>query len=228
MLLSMYASYLWANRSKKTYVLRITVFILLSSFFSAYIPGGSAYFLFFIFFWHPFYYASVLSFPFYLLKHEMNFHHLYYENSFHSIHFLTVNITSTPASGSPGFNQQLLLDFSFFLSVNLVGALLGYLIAKKYRIQFFNNKWGIISCLSTAIACLAGSLLSGLIFREIVGVTLLGAGIFLLDIILFKTLVLPITRAFAQTLREITKRQKNGGFAGDISMTADKCGFTGP
>jgi len=205
-LLSMYASYLWANRSKKTYVLRMAVFILLSSFFSAYIPESQGYFLFLIFFLHPFYYASFLSFPFYLFKHEMNSHHLYYHNSFHSIRFLIVNITSTPASGPPGFNQQLLLDFSFFLSVSLVGALLGYLIAKKYRIQFFNNKWGIILCLSTAIVCLVGPLLSILIFRVIVDVTFFGAGIFLLDIILFKTLVLPLTRGFAQTLREITKR----------------------
>ncbi len=212
----MYASYLWANRSKKTYVLRIAVFILLSSFFSAYFPGSHAHFMFFIFFLHPLFYAPFLSFPFYLFKHEMNSHHLYYENSFHSIRFLMVNITSTPASGPPGFNQQLLLDFSFFLSVNLVGALLGYLIARKYRIQFFTDKWSIISCLSTAIACLVGSFLVVLIFPVLtrIGVTFLGAGIFLLDVILFKTLVLPITRAFAQTLREITKRQKKGSLRG--------------
>jgi hypothetical protein len=92
--------------------------------------------------------------------------------------------------------EQFLSTFYFFLFVNFLGALLGYLIAKKHRIQFLNDKQGKIFCISTAIAAIIGAFFLGSIAR--VGVTLFGFGIFLLNIILFKTFVPPIMRTFKE------------------------------
>jgi len=211
MLLSMYASYLWANHSKKTYVLMMIAFVPLVSFLSAYIPMDNYYFLFLIFPFHPLVYASFLSFPFYAFIDEIYIrgHPAGWVN-FHSIRFLTIDLSFAESSGwgivyliQHNLWEQILSTFYFFLFVNILGALLGYLIAKKYRIQFFRDKWDTVSCVLVAIACIVGGILLGSVAR--VGVTLFGVGIFLLNIILFKTLVLPLIRGFAQTLREIIK-----------------------
>ena len=208
MLLSMYASYLWANRNKTTYVLRMVIFVLLASFFSAYFHGSEEYYqisLFLMFFWVPSFYASFLSFPFFAIMDKIYTYPYLAEwlNSY-SIRFLTTDLTFAEwESYSLVYNrwEQVLSTFYFFLFVNFLGALLGYLIAKKYRIQFLNEKQGIIFCISMAIASMIGVVFLGSIER--VGVTLFGVAILSLDIILFKKLVLPITRIFVQTLREL-------------------------
>lgn len=196
MLLSMYLSYQWAKISKKAYVLWMTVLVILISFLSAYFSPSDYYGLFFLLFWFPCFYASFLSFPFYAYNYKIYFVSEQYLASFHSLRFLTVDITSTPSwyhdlvyliQEDLWGLQQLLITFSFFLFVNFLGALLGYLIAKKYRIQFFRSKWEIILCGVIAIGCTIDGFILGSI-DEHIGITLFGFGIFLLETIILSKL----------------------------------------
>jgi hypothetical protein len=208
MLLSMYVSYLLANHSKKTHVLIMIVFTPLVAFLSAYFHGSDWYWMFLIMPISPSFYASFLSFPFYVFIDEIYVpgrHWIY----FHSIRFLTTDLTFAEWEGydlvymmQRNLWEQFLSTFYFFLFVNFLGALLGYLIAKKYRIQFLNDKQGKVFCVSTAIASIIGAFFLGSIAR--VGVVLFGFAIFLLNIILFKTFVPPIMRTF----KEVGERKR--------------------
>ena len=122
MLLSMYASYHWAKISKKPYVLRMAFFIILMSFVSTFFVAG---FLFAIY-----YPLSWLSFPFLSSVEQL---HSYTPVTAYKIHFFTLEIVSISPQNAP------LYVFSFFLLVNLVGAILGYWINKRLLTESFKR-----------------------------------------------------------------------------------------
>lgn len=113
MLLSMYASYHWAE--SEYYLIKMAVFIILASFLSAYsvLPFG---------FWLVVF--PVLSFPFYAYIGE-RFVTPVYEEEFRVIRFLTIG----------GFEADFITAFEFFLLVNLFGMILGYAASKIHRIR---------------------------------------------------------------------------------------------
>jgi len=165
MLLSMYASYHWARLSKKTYVPNMTVFILLISFFSASFPLGMYILLTF-----P---VTFLSFPFYADNL-----HIPPWIQHHEISFLTVDIIHSTESSWWGFFS--FVSFLFFLLVNILGALLGYWIGKRHRIQYSGGRRWIV---------LVGIVILGLCFVPFnwdpigwrVSYVLFGFGVFLLE-----------------------------------------------
>jgi len=97
------------------------------------------------------------------------------------ISFLAVDIIhSTEVSWGDFFP---FVPFPFFLFVNILGALLGYWIGTKYRIQFFNSKWwkvlwGLIGIISVGLGFVFGVLP---FYGEDFGVALFGFGVSLLE-----------------------------------------------
>lgn len=170
MLLSMNASYHWAKINKKAYLLRMTVFIILVSFLSAFLASWGILYGFV---------TPALSFPFYAFYGEMHgspIPPLGYSDWIptYSIHFLTMEISSLKPQDSVeyvenfGWRYQLLgyhviflnmeigvivvkylmfyaLTFPllFFIVVNIVGAILGYKMSEMHRIQEWgtNKRW---------------------------------------------------------------------------------------
>jgi len=57
------------------------------------------------------------------------------------IRFSTIDVTYTIYSTPNLGGLDVIKAFSFFLFVNILGALLGYWISKKYRIQLLSRKW---------------------------------------------------------------------------------------
>lgn len=176
MLLSMYASYYWGKISKKRYVLRMTIFIILVSFLSSYftIPFG-------VFFGVV---TPVLSFPFYeiwtevkgspvppegysdwigtyriyflateiyyLKPHELVEYDAEYINGWahrvlgYHIVFLNMKVGYVAKQDLGGY--LLPFSFSFFMLVNVVGALLGYAVNKTLRVREWTTSkvWNLI------------------------------------------------------------------------------------
>lgn len=174
MLLSMYASYHWVKISKKPYVLRMTVFIILVSLLSVFfaIPWG-------VFFGGVV--SPVLSFPFYAISTEVLGSPIPPEGysywiQTYQIHFLATEILATKPHDfvEPDWTYRFLgyritflnmeieyvarqnleqtgyytlpFSFSFFMLVNVVGALLGYRIGRIRRIRQWgtNKRWGLL------------------------------------------------------------------------------------
>ena len=115
MLLSMYASYHWAE--SEYYIIKMAVFIILVSFLSAY--SGLPFGFFLVVF-------PVLSFPFYAYIARWAVGPPLYVEEFHGIRFLTIGGLVT---------EQFIHAFSFFLLVNLFGMILGYAASKIHRIR---------------------------------------------------------------------------------------------
>ena len=169
MLLSMYASYHWAKISKKDYVLRMTVFIILVSLLSAFfaLPWG-------VFFGGVV--SPVLSFPFYAIRTEVLGSPIPPEGysywiETYQIHFLATEILATkpdefvePTYRFLGYHIVFLnleigyiprrnqgyyilpFSFLFFILVNVVGTLSGYKIGRIRRIREWgtNKRWGLL------------------------------------------------------------------------------------
>jgi len=189
MLLSFYASFRWAR--SEHYVLKMTVFIIVASFFSAVIGSSFAWILF-----GP---LPFLSFPFYAIRDEMHGSPVPPEGwSFwiptYRIRFLTAEVSSLKAHdfvehvGGSGWSYQLLgynvtfvnmeigyidkeslgsypltFPFLFFLLVNVAGALLGFWISKIHMFQKSEWEWTSMGFLS----------------RVALGLVLIGVGIWL-------------------------------------------------
>ncbi len=153
MLLSTYLMYRLARSARlKWYILIVTLFIIVISYASAF------------YFWGMF-----ISFPFYswwtytrILENDQ-FHSI----SYYGIRFLLVDITQAPYSETlPGGtfvshnHHHHIIAFSFFLAVNTVGALLGYWMGKKYRIQLLSGKsWIVVCFISIGLATVLGRVL---------------------------------------------------------------------
>jgi len=127
----------------------VTVFILAVSFFSA-VPT----FLAFIFsafglrmpaaffYFGGFFLFGFLSFPFYASIDYTRIFENYLSHNvwYYKLRFLTIDITSSNFSPS-SYLTECISHFPFFLVVNILGALAGYWIGKKHRIQLFGSKW---------------------------------------------------------------------------------------
>jgi len=168
----MYASYHWGKISKKHYVVRMTVFIVLVSLISAYFIGLLGIFFGFV--------SPVLSFPFYGLATEVQGSPIPPEGysywiMTYRIHFLATEIYSLKphdlVEQVDGWKHRVLGDhivflnmevgyvssqfvgdyfrrfsFLFFLLVNIMGALLGYALNRTHRIREWvaSQRWGLI------------------------------------------------------------------------------------
>ena len=146
MLLSMYFSYRWANYSKKTYVFRTVVFVVLSSLSALFSISRSPVSIFFF----P---LIILSFPLYAYTYEILFEHVGWE-PFLGIRFFPIG--STHPIG-------LRHTFLFFLFVNVVGAVSGYAIS-RIRIQEWGTvkTWGLSGFILTTAFVGVGGLFRGI------------------------------------------------------------------
>jgi len=140
----MYASYHWANISKKTYALKMVVFVFLVSFLSAFFPASIIFAFTF-----P---VTFLSFPFYAYIDPIWTEE--YWHDFLGIRFFAIDLAYPLPMGS----GQLMVAFPFFLFVNIVGAILGYKISEiltegslKEKMFLFFFKSGAISLLGCYI-----------------------------------------------------------------------------
>jgi hypothetical protein len=180
MLLSMYLSYRLANRGKDIHILLIGFFVLLVSFCSALLP---IYNEAMAFFFMP---VSVLSFPFYGFVESLFFEGLEWV-PFVKIRFFTLDLTTLlPVSRG----QQ--VAFPLYLLVNTVGALLGYWVGRKYRIQFLlsNVEWLVLQ-LFVAIGSIGYAfIVDGTSwFCQQIGFNLFLFGFFMIDTLLLSLLL---------------------------------------
>jgi hypothetical protein len=146
----MYASYHWAKISKKAYVLRMAVSIILISFFSAFFPVSIAIILTF-----P---LTFLSFPFHAYIDPIWTEGWYWVD-FLRIRFLTIDLTAPLPLDSGRF----LVAFPFFLFVNFVGTTLGYwineklvegsLIEKLFNFSFKSGAISFVGCYVISFSC---------------------------------------------------------------------------
>ncbi len=130
----MYASYHWAKHSKKTYVFRMVVFVVLSSFLSTlFSVGGSAV----KFFFFP---ITILSFPLYTYTYR-----IFIEGQewvpFYGIRLFLIGSTHPIGLGHA---------FPFFLFGNIVGAVLGYTISRIRNQELGTRKtWSLLGFILT-------------------------------------------------------------------------------
>jgi hypothetical protein len=185
MLLSMYASYHWARTDTlRSYLLKVTLFIVVVSFWSVVFPVN----WFFLFFLFPFLFLTFLSWPAIF----------YFGLGTQSIHFLTMDISPFDR------REYVIIAFSLSIFVNILGALLGYLMhvfIKKLSIQFPTSRWWKILWISVGIVCVV-PYLGGLFVPQLsnvfhplmpwnsfTSIYLLGFGFILLDTIILSELL---------------------------------------
>ncbi len=164
----MCASYLWAKElSKEDYILTMAVFIILISLLPAIIGMTMNIFWLICF---PF---SFLSFPFYAYGESV----AWIRNV--RIHFLTIDLTN-PLPYDLGTR---LVAFPFFLLVNVLGALLGYWMGKKLKMELFDSGlWTVFFGLVGISSMGLSFLLAGFgAIGEIAWTTFFGFGTFLLE-----------------------------------------------
>ena len=157
MLLSMYASYHWAKISKKTYALKMVVFVFLVSYLSARFPASII-----LAFTFP---ITFLSFPFYAYIDPIWTEGWYWVD-FLGIRFFVTDLAYPLPMGS----GQLVVAFPFFLFVNIVGAILGYKISErltkgslKEKVFLFSFNSGALSLLGCYIINLSCGVVLGYI-----------------------------------------------------------------
>ncbi len=115
--------------------------------------------------------------------------------SIFEIHFPMVNISTLDA------HEYSVMAFSLSVFVNILGALLGYLIFKKLRIQFPSSRWWKILWTSVGIICIVPYLAGLLVpqsrnvlhpfmpWNSFTPIYLLGFGFILLDTIILSELL---------------------------------------
>lgn len=188
MLLSMYLSYRWARTVKpRSYLTRITLSILVMSFLSVVFPVSLFTLAFF-----PLLLLTNLSWPALFAiwwGRSYGTEPLRYITIFY-IHFFTIEITIYNAL------EYFIIAFSLSLSIEILGALFGYLIGKKLKIQFFHHKlwntlWGFagIGCIVLGAGELFLDLLG--IINPLTSISLIGFGMLLLGTILVSRLLGP-------------------------------------
>lgn len=184
----MYLLYRYARSAKpRSYMLETTIFILAISFFSM-APEAMGYIIPFPFSVLLLYICIPLSFPFYSWRYELFNYDVGEWQTYRSIRFLTTDITSTP-SWKYGIHEFFFF-FSFFLLVNVLGALLGYQISKKHRIQF-GDEWKVLGGFA-GVVCIVVSFILASALYERAAIALFWFGIFLLEMILLSLLIEPL------------------------------------
>jgi len=180
MLLSMYLSYRLANRGKDIHILLMGFSVLLVSFCSALLPVGDDAMAFF------FLPISVLSLPFYGFVDSFFIEGLEWV-PFVKIRFFTLDLTAfLPMSRG----RQ--VAFPLYLLVNTVGALLGYWVGRKHRIQFvFSNAEWLVLQLFAAIGSIVYAFIIGGTswFGQYIGFNLFLFGFFMVDTLLLSLLL---------------------------------------
>lgn len=206
MLLSMYASYHWARTDTlRSYLLKVILFIVVVSFGSVIFPVT----LFFLFFF-PFLFLAFLSWPAIFVGGIRTRIDGYVRPRW--IYFLTLNISTYDTL------EYIIIAFSVSIFVNILGALLGYLIhasIKKLRIQFPSDRWWKILWISVGIVCVV-PYLGGLFVPQLMNafqpfipwnsftsIYLLGFGFILLDTIILSELLENGQNTFFQTKESI-------------------------
>jgi len=120
MLFSMFVSYyLWRRYSREDYVLYTALFVVMASLFSTFMGYLYVFFLALPFMFVPW----LLSFPFSSIVEVVTSDYIPVS---YNLHFLSVRILSFNVE-----NAQV-VGVLFFLSINLVGAVLGYWIGKMF------------------------------------------------------------------------------------------------
>lgn len=180
MLLSMYLSYRLANQDKKKFVLLIGFFVMLVSFCSALLPIDNVAVAFFF---AP---VSVFSFPFYGFVELLFFEGLEWVR-FVKIRFLTLDLTTLlPMS------LGRLIAFPLYLSVNIVGVLLGYWVGRKYTIQFFRSDNWLILQMLLAIIGIGQAFIFSLVYEDSWAGQHIGLNLLLFGFVMMDTLLLSL------------------------------------
>lgn len=219
MLLSMYLLYRYARSGRsKSYLFDIGVFVVLISLFSVFFPVTGFLFVLSLFCFPFYFWAGELAAPSSLgLDLSSRYPWLHY----HSVRFLVFDLNLTPdweLSGGQiteysvwsNYNNGLLIAFSVFFLVNVLGGALGYVIGRRREVAVMSEeRWAIvgIACMAAAFVLLLESVfpLSGArtswmqvagalaFFSFAVGVVVLGA-------LVLSFLVDHVTRARVSTL----------------------------
>jgi hypothetical protein len=186
MLLSTYLLYRLAGSAKlRSHMLKITVFVLVVSLLPVIFPVtfiiGVTWPVTFLS-WP----ALFMVDPFYRIieyvpeTDEWDIQHATYHETF----FLTTKIVTLD------WQEFFFTAFSLSLLVNVSGALVGYWVGKKHRIQFFHSKWWRIFWGLVGVALIAGIVVPVLAVPDLayvigwhLGYTLIGFGIILLETI---------------------------------------------
>lgn len=213
MLLSFYLLYRYARSAKpKSYILEITLFIIVISLFSTNFPVTQFAFLTF-----PFNFLSWPAHSWYLEFRAPESLRQYdiYRFSFipyRGTSFLTLDVTSTPSweyhDGSLISNdlwslEQSVNTFSFFLLVNILGAFLGYWIGKNHELPHFSDKlWIVVG--GVGLACISFPFIFGLLLGLKATIALFGVGTILLETILITMLIELLARYRVATLMVLT------------------------
>jgi len=134
MLLSMFISFILARKfTGKTYVSLMTVSLILVSLFSMGLPSRFDYYQYAGFDAYKLEHPLPISFPFYVsLQPVVVTLPRYGPIGSYLLHFLTFDFVRDYVPFTLG---DLYLYYSFFLLVNLVGAILGYWISKTTFIE---------------------------------------------------------------------------------------------
>lgn len=180
----MYFSYRLARSAKRrSYLFAITIFILAVSLFSTVPDFPPLYILTYILFFP-------LSFPFYTL---LEFTRIFVNDlpkhvTYRGVRFLTVDITVKSSLEYDIYSLHgLITAFSLFLLVNILGALLGYWIGKKHRIQ--RGDWWKALFGFAGSACLGVTFILWRALGYDVAVVLLGFGIIFFEIVYLSFIV---------------------------------------
>jgi hypothetical protein len=209
MLLSFYLLYRYARSAKpKSYILEITLFIIVISLFSTDFPVTQFFILTF-----PFNFLSWPTYSWYLelpAPESLIQYDIYRFNfiPYRGISFLTLDVTSTPSweyrDGSLISNnlwslEQSVNTFSFFLLVNILGAFLGYWIGKNHELPHFSDKWWIVVG-AAVIACMGLPFIFGFLLGVKASIALFAVGTILLETILLTMLIEVFARYRVATL----------------------------
>ena len=139
-----------------------------------------------------------LLLTFFLARYILFFGWMGEPGRYSEIHFLTIRISTFDTL------EYVVIAFSLYLSVNILGALLGYLIhasIKKLKIQFPSNRWWKIFWISVRIICvvpyMGGLFVSQLMnafhpfmpWNSFTSIYLLGFGFIFLDTIILSELL---------------------------------------
>jgi len=184
----MYASYHWARTDTlRSYLLKVTLFVVVVSFWSVIFPVNLAFLFLF-----PILLLTFFSWPALFIQGVLD--------PVFGIHFPMVNISALDA------HEYYVMAFSLSLFVNILGALLGYLIFKKLRIQFLSSRWWKILWTSVGIICIVpylGGLHPFMPWNSFNSIYLLGFGFILLDTIILSELLENGQDIFFQTKEPI-------------------------
>jgi len=232
LLLSTYLSYrLVGSVSPSSQMFVMMFFTVVFSGLSAFFPASEWMFLFMI----PFVsFFPVVSFPFYSWVIELAASEALRQRDIYWIYhrglsFLTAEIASIPEVEIQNgvllrhdlLREQLVVHaFTFFLIFNILGALLGYWIGKKYEIKFFSTKRWLALCGLVGVCILAlGFVVYAVIPKppyplplsyKLRGIIIWGGMYFCFDIIFLEILVLRTVPMFKglgvrTSLTQITK-----------------------